>query len=314
MKIPHFFLFLAVILLLSACNRKPRVTRFDTMNSGVASVVCEDCFSPIIQEEIAVFEGLNPEAKIIPLYTDEVTAMNLLLRDSIRTVIAARDLTMPEIKHLQDKQLNPRSKVIAVDGIALIINKGNVDSLINVETLKKIITGEIRNWNEINPKSRLGKIHVVFDNPNSSTVRFIKDSVCETRPISADVRALQKNTEVIDYVSRTSNALGIIGVSWISNPKDSTNLSFNQKIRVMAVSPYDEAREDNCYKPFAAYIAMKQYPLTRNIYMITSDLVGGLPSGFMHFVAGDKGQRVILKCGLVPGNRPARLVTVKSEF
>ena len=314
MKIFRLFLIFSLILSFMACNRKPRVTRTDTMTSGVASVVCEDCFSPVIQEQISVFEGLNPEAKINAVYTDEVTAMNLLLKDSIRLVVAARDLTGPEFKFLESKKLRPRSKRIAIDGIALIINKQNKDSLISVSTLKKVLTGGINDWKGLNPNSTLGKIRVVFDNPNSSTVRFVKDSVCGSSPISANVKALKTNMAVIDFVSQTPNAIGVIGVSWISNRKDTTNLSFINQIRVMSVSPYEEAREDNSYLPYAAYLALNKYPLVRDIYMITSDVAGGLPAGFLHFVAGDRGQRLILKSGIVPANRPMRLVSVRPSL
>ncbi|MDD4922337.1 MAG: phosphate ABC transporter substrate-binding protein, partial [Bacteroidales bacterium] len=144
--------------------------------------------------------------------------------------------------------------------------------------------------------------------------RFVRDSVCGGKPISGNVKAMNSNLDVIDFVSKTPNAIGVIGVNWVSNRKDTTNLSFISQIRVMSVSPYDDARVDNSYQPFAAYLALRKYPLVRDIYMITSDLAGGLPAGFLHFVAGDRGQRIILKCGLVPANRPMRLVSVKSEF
>jgi len=310
----RFLIFLSFALAIVACNRKERVYRTDTMTSGVASVVSDDCFSPIVQEEVSVFEALNENATINPIYTDEVTAMNLLLKDSIRLVIAARDLTSNEFKFLESKKLYPRSNKIAVDGIALIINSKNKDSIISVSTIKKILSGDINNWNELNPKSVLGKIRVVFDNPNSSTVRYIQDSICNNKPMSANVKAQKTNKAVIDFVSKTPNAIGIIGVNWVSNPKDTTNLSFIDGIRVMSVSYFDDAREDNSYQPFAAYLALKKYPLTRDIFMITSDVRGGLPSGFLHFVCGDRGQRIILKSGLVPATRPMRLVSIKSSF
>ena len=310
----RFFLMLTLVLSFTACNRKPRITRTDTMTSGIASILCEDCFSPLIQEEISVFQGLNPEAHVTPIYTDEVTAMNLFMKDSIRLVVAARDLTAEEFNYLKSKKLVPRSRRIAVDGIALIINKTNKDSIIGIPTFKKILNGEITDWKEIDPQSSLGSIRLVFDNPNSSTVRYVEDSVCGGKAISGNVKALKSNKEVIDFVSNTSNAIGIIGVGWVSNKKDTTNLSFIDDIRVMSVSPYEDARTDNSYKPFAAYLALKEYPMVRDIYMITSDVAGGLPAGVLHFVAGDRGQRIVLKCGLVPANRPMRLVSVKSKF
>jgi len=309
----RFFLMLSLVLSITACNRKPKVTRFDTMTSGVAAILCEDCFSPIMKEQIDVFQGLYPEAQINPIYTDEVTGMNLLLKDSIRLIVAARDLTGKEFNYLKSLKLRPRAQKIAVDGIALIINKQNKDSLISVGTIQKIMSGEIKDWKELNQTSALGEIRVVFDNANSSTVRYVRDSICKGKAFSANIKAMKSNKDVIDYISNTSNAIGFIGVSWISNRKDSTNQSFIEQIRVMSVSPFEEARLDNSFKPFAAYLALHKYPMTRDIFMITTDLPGSLPAGLLHFTAGDRGQRLMLKLGLVPANRPMRLVHVRSE-
>ena len=113
MKISHFVLTLLFVLSFSACHSGPKITRFDTMTSGKATVLCEDCFSPIIQEEIGVFQGLYPEASVHPIYTDEVTAMNLLIKDSIRTVIAARDLTGKEFNYFPIFNYETRSNLEA---------------------------------------------------------------------------------------------------------------------------------------------------------------------------------------------------------
>jgi len=39
----------------------------------------------------------------------------------------------------------------------------------------------------------------------------------------------------------------------------------------------------------------------------------GLGSGFATFVGSDKGQRIILKDGLVPANSPIRLIEVNTN-
>jgi phosphate transport system substrate-binding protein len=310
MKLTRFFFLFLCTLLIFSCNRKRGVERTDTSTSGEARLACDDCFLPIISEEISVFQALNMEATIHPNYTNEVDAMNMLLKDSLRLVIAARDLTPSEKKALQAKNLLPRSCKIAVDGIALIINKTNRDSLITVSQFKKILAGKIQKWSDLYLGSRAGTIKVAFDNPNSSTVRYIQDSVFQKKIMNKNIFACKNNKAVIDYVSRTPNAIGVIGVSWVSNPKDTTKLSFIPSIRVMAVSPYDEARDDNSYLPFPAYLALGKYPLARDIYAITSDVPGCLPSGFMNFLGGDRGQRIIMKAGMLPATRPMRLVRV----
>lgn len=313
MKRIYQLIILAAAFSLISCNRQPKITRLDTTTSGEAMIVSDDCFSPIINEEISVFVGVNPEASITPIYTNEVDAINLLLKDSIRLLVAARNLTTAEYNSIKSRKLSVRSTKIALDGVALIINKQNKDSIISVSTIKKILNGEIRNWNELNPVSKLGEIKVVFDNPNSSTVRFIKDTILGEDVFSENIRSMESNRAVLDFVSSTPNSIGFVGVSWVSNPEDSTNLTFSDKYRVMSVSAYDDARVDNSYQPVPAWIAMYKYPLVRDVYIITSDVRGGLPAGFMHFVAGSSGQRLIMKSGMVPATQPIRLITEKTE-
>jgi len=307
------YLILLVLVLsvaTTSCNRNKAAERLDTTKTGEATVVCDDCFSPIMKEEANVFEAMNQEATINLQFTNEVDALNMLFKDSVRLIVAARDLTLNEKQALKDMKLVPRSAKIAVDGIALIINKQNKDSLITIEEFRKILSGQIRTWNELRPGSGSSNIDVIFDNANSSTVRYVQDSISRGPIKSKNVFAKLNNQAVLDFVSKTPNALGIIGVNWVSNPDDSTRNSFISKIRVMSVSPYDVAEQSNSYPPYPAYLMLEQYPFFRNIYMIITDPPGYLPSGFMNFVGGDRGQRIILKSGLVPATRPMRLVNV----
>ena len=303
-----------ILLLLSACDRR-KITRTDTETSGFALIAADECFAPIIKEELDVFTGLNPEAKIQPVYVGEKAAFDLITTDSIRLIIAARELTDNEKAQIEAKKLVVRSQKIARDGIALIINKVNTDSLINTSLLKKIMTGEVTRWSEIGGQSSIqGEIKVVFDNPNSSTLRFLNNLIAQEAPLSEQLRALDTNPEVISYVSKTPNALGIIGVNWISNPDDSTQLSFDEAIRVMSVGVEEDITAENTYKPYPAYLNNGNYPLTRDVFVILSDLRGTLPAGFVKFMAGDAGQRIILKAGLVPATRPTREVYLKDDF
>ena len=155
---------------------------------------------------------------------------------------------------------------------------------------------------------------MVFDNKNSSTVRFAIDSICGGKPLAeGNVSALKTNQQVIDYVAKNPDAMGVIGVNWLGNRSDTTNLSFREEIRVMSVSAEDIATPANSYKPYQAYLFYGNYPLARSIYALLNDPRSGLPWGFASFMTSDKGQRIILKSGLVPATQPVRIVHVKDE-
>jgi len=304
-------------VLIPSCDRnKKNITRFDTVSSGNTMIVCDESFAPIIQEEIAVFTGLNRAAYITPVYTSEKDVFKLLLSDSIRLAIAARDISEKESDYLKGLKLIPRSQRIALDGIALIINRENPDSLISLSDLKKIMTGNIKCWNEIQSSkiTKSNRITVVFDNKSSSNLRFIQDSICGKIGVSSDIYAASSSKDVLNFVAKNPYALGIIGVNWISNPNDSTKLSFDNSIRVMSVSRSLHPTIENSFKPFPAFIATGDYPLTRDVYVILTDLRGSLSAGFVSFIAGDSGQRIILKAGLVPATRPTRLINLKNDF
>jgi phosphate transport system substrate-binding protein len=298
-------------LILVSCQNKVKDKFTDTYTSGTIKIAVDENFQPIIQEEIDVFEAMNPKASIKPQYTNEVDAMNLFLKDSVRVVIATRPLSDKEMKFFKSKTFYPHSYKFATDGIALIVNNHNSDSLITIGQIRKILTGQVTNWNELYPKSKLGKFQVVFDNKNSSTVRYAIDSICNGNPLSKNLFAQNTNTEVIKFVSKTPNSIGIIGVNWLGNEKDTTNLSFKPEIRVMAVTGDATATVANTYKPFQAYLFYGNYPLTRNIYVLVNDPRGSLPSGLTSFLTSDRGQRIILKSGLVPATQPVRIVHVK---
>jgi phosphate transport system substrate-binding protein len=306
-------LYFLLALFLFSCQSKSKDGQTDTYTSGVIRITVDESFQPIIQEELDVFEAQFPNAGIVPNYTNEVDAINQLLKDSVRLSIVTRPLSLIEENSLKSRKFSPRCYKIAIDGIALIINNQNKDSLICVDEIKKILTGEIKNWNEVYPSSSLGKFKVVFDNPNSSTVRYAIDSICNGKPLSKELYAQKTNLEVIDFVSKTPNAIGIIGVNWLGNSKDTSNLSFKSEVRVMSVSRDDIATTDNSYKPFQAYLFYGNYPLIRNVFAILNDPRGALPSGLTNFLSSDRGQRIILKSGLVPATQPVRIVNVKDQ-
>ena len=127
--------------------------------------------------------------------------------------------------------------------------------------------------------------------------------------------ASKSNPALIDYVAQHENAIGVIGVNWISDGDDSTAVNFMKKIKVAAIKDNRPGKVTQDYlQPFQAYLAEQkehpeyQYTLRRYWYVISREARAGLGTGFASFVAGDKGQRIFLKSGLVPATMPVRIV------
>ena len=301
---------LLTVLLFAACGKKAKRTEnTNTMTSGYIKIAVDQTVQNVIQNEIDVFESLHP-VRIEPIYTSEQEAIELLKKDSVRFAVTARKLSEAELNYFLEKTFQPEVIRIAIDGVAIITNPSNKDSVISVKDMQRILTGEVTQWNQIYPASKLGKIQVVFDNTNSSIVRYANDSICRDKPLSRDLSALELNQEVVEHVAKVSNALGLIGVNHISDMNDSIVVDFTNKVRVMKVSYEDNATAANSVQPLQYYLYNAEYPFRRAIYVLLNDPRGELPKGFTRFIVGDKGQRIIKRTGLLPSTMPIHAVKI----
>jgi len=293
-----YFLLLCLCGVFFSCNQ----TKIE--DPLVVPLYCDDDFKPFISSGIEVFESMQTDQSprgFVATYGNEKEAFNLLLNDSVRIIVASRKVSENERKLLLDKKkLIPRNVLIGYDGLAIIVNNSNPDSLITVENLRKIFTGEINTWSELNLASKLGDILPVFNNHTSGAVRYVQDSICRGAELSSNLKALSTNQKVLQFVSETPNAMGIIGVSWVSNERDSLQLSFSEKISVMSISKEETATKYNSYLPFQYYIKTADYPFFREVYVIYTGLPNGTERKFADFMARDRGQLIIKNAGLLP--------------
>lgn len=297
-----------ILFVFFSCNKKNSPT--DTPTSGEINISVDETIRPLIEAELETFHALYKRTFVSTDYTNEAKAFEKLLKDSSRLIVVSRTLTDQENKIFQDIKLKPRITKIAIDAIALVVNNANTDTALTYSQLKDIFNGKIQRWNQINPASKLGQIQVVFDNKNSSTTDFIIEKVNDGNALPSFCFAVNSNSEVINYTAQHKNTIGVIGVNWISDSDDSTAIGFLEKIKVVGISSDSSG---NFYQPYQAYIAQKTYPLQRDIYIISREARVGLGTGFAAFVASDRGQRIVLKSGLLPATMPIRIVQLNSN-
>ena len=302
------------LILINGCSQSSKKEKnSDTPTTGSITIAVDETYSPVINDVLPVFHSLYTFADVRARYMPEVDALNLLIKDSVRLAIVSRPLSAKEMEYFHAKKFFPKIIPFAIDGIAVLVNPANPDTLFSVETIRKIMLGKITNWKQLNPKSSLGEIKVIFDNPKSSIVRFIVDSITKSGNLSNQLSSMQSNLDVVDFISKNPDAIGLIGVSWVSNRNDPKSLSFLNKIKVAGISVSEPALSENSYQPFQAYVATGKYPFTRFLYAVLSEPRPGLGTGFATFLASDKGQRIIQKTGILPYTLPVRLIHIAEE-
>lgn len=285
-----------------------------TPTSGNINISVDESYQPIIESQVNTFESIYKRADIDAAYKAEGEVIKDLLNDSTRIVIVSRELTADEVAIIEQKKRIPRSTRIAIDAVALITNPNNPDSLLTLDEVKDIFNGRVKNWSELERGSNLGNITIVFDNNNSSTARYVRDSLITDQKLPQNTFAAKSHQALIDYVAQNENALGVIGVNWISDLDDTTAVNFLNRIKVVGISE-DPAplTTESFYQPYQAYIAQQVYPLRRYLYVISTEGRTGLGTGFASFLGGDQGQRMFLKSGLVPATMPVRVIGLRNR-
>ena len=310
-----FFGLTLILGLFLACGNKPNPEQEEAYQKAAAIFTADESFYPILDEELYYFQNQTLDS-ITPVYINEQDAVRKLMKLETWLAFTTRDFTVKERQNLIDRKYLPRAIPIAYDGLAIIVNNTNPDTCITVKDFARILKGEVSEWKEIFPQNKLGVIDVVFDNPLSSTVRWCVDSILGGKQFSAkNIGAVKTSAAVIDYVEMHSNSLGIIGSNWLNDKRDTTNVTFKKNITVMGVSKMDSAKSYNSWQPYQFYLYNGNYPLRRTIYALLNDTRNGVPSGFTHFIQLPKGQKIILRSGLLPrtANMNVRDVIVNKQ-
>ncbi|MBC7410989.1 MAG: substrate-binding domain-containing protein [Bacteroidia bacterium] len=302
-----------IVLLMLNCGNAIIQPPLDTETEGTINVAVDESYRPLLEAEFETFAMLFPNAHINVKYVNENEAYKLLSIDSVRLAIGARELTAAELAPLTKRKITAKKTKIASDAIAFICNKNNKDTTLSATQLEQLLTGKAITWNNLNSKTNFNNIVLVFDNAQSSTASYLKQRFLPNATFPKNSYALKNNLEVITYVSKHPNSIGVISTSWISDGDDPTTDSLRKSITVMALQSKDAKEPNEYYQPYQAYLSMDKYLLTRPLYIINRESRHGLGTGFVTFVLGEKGQRIILKSGLLPTKVPERIVGFSNE-
>ena len=301
---------LLAIVFLASCIGQTNVKESPT--AGNIKIGVDESYQLMAESQIDLFESIYHYAVINAEFGPEATIIQKILDDSVRCIITNRQLNEKEVAFLTSKKIVPKTTKIAYDGVALIVNRDNPDSTLSYAQVGDIFRGKLKMWKQLDPKNSGDSLFVIFDNNASGNPRYFRETYKITGPFPANCMAVNSNEEVIRYVQENKGALGIISVNWITDKDDTIARNFRKSVKVVGIgADYDTENEGPWLKPFQAYLADGTYPFIREVYVINCETFSGLGSGFASFVAGEKGQRVVLKSGLVPATMPVRLVQVK---
>lgn len=171
--------------------------------------------------------------------------------------------------------------VLAYDGIAIIVNSNNPVSDLDVETIKKIYMGEIKNWKEVGGND--AEIVLIGREAGSGT-RDGFESITDTED---KCKYRQELTSTGDVITTVASNPAAIGYASLASVKDTV-----EAITVGGVAPSEETIKDGSYvvqRPFVL-VTKKNATLSESAQK------------FFDYITSEAANEIISSAGVVPAN------------
>lgn len=292
------FFFLLIGLFVS-CKQSGSNQDKETILKGKITILVDETVKPLIEDEIAVFESTY-NAKITVDAKSEKELMQSFMKDTTGVVIMSRTLNEDEVKFFEQFKIKPRITKFATDAIAFISNKKDLDTLISLKDVVSFLKGQTQD----NIKG------LVFDNPNSSTVRYLTDLADLKEVPQKGVYSFKSNEDVVKFVAENDGMIGVIGVNWLLQPTANIR-DYLTNINLLNVQGLNK---NSYFAPTQNNLAENTYPLARDLFIVNCQGTSGLGMGLASFLAGEIGQRIVLKSGMLPTTMPSRKILIKSKI
>ncbi len=242
-------------------------------NEGKLQVAGSTSVQPHAEVLARAFQQNNSNARVYVQGGGSSAGIQAVGEGTAQIGMSSRDVKASELA----KYPTLKPIVIAVDGIAMIVNPNNPVSNLTMNQTRDIFTGNITNWNQVGgPNAR---IDVVNREQGSGTRDGVQAIVLKGGNFGGGI-VLSSTGAVRTAVSQDTNAIGYISTAEVDSSVKAVNI-------------------DNV-APTYNNIAKRTYKVQRDFLFITKGDPSGLASQFINFTLGSGGQALLKADGLVP--------------
>lgn len=240
---------------------------------GTVSLAGSTSMEKLCEAMSESFMEAYPDITVTVEYTGSGAGIESLTAGSIDIGNASRGLKDGE------KEKGAVENVVAIDGIAVIVDKANAVTDLTTEQLADIYTGKVTNWSELGGSN---EAIVVIGRENGSGTRGAFEELLKVEDACKYAQELDSTGGVLAKVASTPGAIGYVSLDVVDETVQATALNGV------------EANEEN--------ILAGNYLLSRPFVMATMgeiDSQNELVQTWFSYIASEEGQNVISSLGLI---------------
>lgn len=206
---------------------------------------------------------------------------------------SSRPLSDKEIEQFETKNIKVRTVIFAEDATAFVVHKNLPIETIDLETLAKIMKGEITNWNQITTVDL--PINIYGRQSSSGTHSFIKKKL--KIEFSNAAKEMTGNAQILEGIKTDKSGIGYVGAGYISHES-----ATNPTVKILSIQ---ENATSPAYSPVDAYaINNSLYFFQRPLYQFILEDSWDKVKPFIDFERSEKGKQLIKEHGYYIIERP----------
>jgi phosphate transport system substrate-binding protein len=206
-----------------------------------------------------------------------------LINGATRICASSRPLTDAETHVAPTKGVKVHQLVVALDGIAIFLHKGNPVVNLTLGQLRDIYTDRITNWKDLG-----GPDHPIIlygRENNSGTYTYFQKQILDGEDFADRCEPLPGTASVVHAVSHDINGIGYGGIAWATT------------IKYAGIKINDSAQ---AVLPSAATVSDRSYPISRELYFFLNGEPVGETKEFIDWVLSSAGEKFVIESGYVP--------------
>lgn len=271
------------VMLVSGCGRR-------SGQSNSLQIKGSDTMVNLGQAWAEEYMKQHPDTSVAVTGGGSGTGITALLNNTCDIAEVSREMKDNEIKLAEEKNFEPNKIVVALDGLAVIVNPANKISELTIDQLADVFTGKIKNWKELG--GRDAKIVLLSREVNSGTHVYFKEHVLRKgkavgkEEFAAEALLLPSSQAIADEVSQNQDAIGYYGMGYIT-----------AKEKALKVK---KDKDSPAVPPTMENVVDGAYPISRPLLMYTKGEPKGLVKAFIDYVLSPAGQEIVKRLDFVP--------------
>jgi phosphate transport system substrate-binding protein len=273
------FLLTIMIVAVSSCGKKT-----DSQKKGMLSIKGSDTMVELMGSLAENYMKQNPGSQISVTGGGSGTGIAALLNGTTDICASSRDLEAKELTQATEKNILPKTFIIANDGLAVVVHPDNPVKELTVEQIRKIFTGEYKNWKDVGGPDQ--PIDIYSRESSSGTYKFFQEHVLNKKDYAKEVKLMPATQAIIQAVTDSKWSIGYSGLGYTKNAK-------------VKIVPVKKDENSPAVLPSSVTVLDKSYSIARPLYLVINGEAKDDIKKFIDFCISDTGQKLAEESGYV---------------